>query len=87
MLQPGQKGIPACNANEPCDYFETDFTRGQRNIFRQAFQKDADVSFQKITKITERYLVRYTFDVSNITNSNSFDMPNNSASIGKSDVH
>jgi hypothetical protein len=86
MLQPGQKGIPACNANEPCDYFETDFTPGQRNIFRQSFQKDADVSFQKITKISERYSVRYTFDVFNITNSNSFDMPNNSASIGKGDV-
>ena len=42
-LQPGQKGIPACNPNEPCDVFENDFTPGQRNIFRQSFQKDADL--------------------------------------------
>jgi hypothetical protein len=86
LLQPGQKGIPSCTATEPCDYFETDFTPGQRNIFRQSFQKDADVSFQKITRITERLSARYTFDVFNITNSNSFDIPNNSASIGKGDV-
>jgi hypothetical protein len=86
LLQPGQKGIPSCNTNEPCDYFETDFTPGQRNIFRQSFQKDADVSFQKITHITERYSARYTFDVFNITNSNSFDVPNNSASIGRGDL-
>jgi hypothetical protein len=86
LLQPGQKGIPACNTNEPCDYFETDFTPGQRNIFRQSFQKDADVSFQKITRITERISTRYTFDVFNITNSSSFDVPGNSASIGQGDV-
>jgi hypothetical protein len=86
LLQPGQKGIPACTSSEPCDYFETDFTPGQRNIFRQPFQKDADVSFQKITHITDRYSARYTFDVYNITNSSSFDVPSNSASIGKGDL-
>lgn len=83
-LQPGQKGIPACNNNEPCDIFETDFTPGQRNIFRQSFQKDADISFQKITRFTERYSARYTMDVYNITNSTSFDVPNNSASVSAS---
>jgi hypothetical protein len=86
FLQPGQKGIPNCtSAAEPCDYFETDFTPGQRNIFRQGLQKDADVSFQKVTKITERLSARYTFDVYNISNSTSFDVPNNSAGIGKSE--
>jgi len=83
-LQPGQKGIPACNTNEPCDIFETDFTPGQRNIFRQSFQKDADVSIQKITRLSERYSARYTLDVYNITNSSSFDVPNNSASVSQS---
>jgi hypothetical protein len=84
QLQPGQKGIPSCTANEPCDIFENDFTPGQRNIFRQAFQKDADMSFQKITAITERISARYTFDVYNLTNSSSFDVPNNSASVSQS---
>ena len=83
-LAPGQKGIPTCTGTEPCDIFENDFTPGQRNIFRQAFQKDADVSFQKITRLTERFSARYTFDVYNITNSTSFDVPNNSASISQS---
>jgi hypothetical protein len=83
-IQPGQKGIPACTNNEPCDVFETDFTPGQRNIFRQSFQKDADVSIQKITRLTERYSARYTFDIYNLTNSVSLDVPNNSASVGQS---
>jgi hypothetical protein len=85
LLQPGQKGIPNCTSlSEPCDYFENDFTPGQRNIFRQSLQKDADVSFQKVTNLTERVAARYTFDVFNITNSSSFDVPNNSASISAS---
>jgi hypothetical protein len=83
-LQPGQKGIPTCAANEPCDIFENDFTPGQRNIFRQSAQRDADVSLQKVTKITERLSARYTFDVFNVTNTPSFDVPNNSASISQS---
>jgi hypothetical protein len=85
LLQPGQKGIPSCTANEPCDYFENDFTPGQRNIFRQSYQKDADISLQKITHLTERVVARYTFDIYNFTNSSSFDVPNNSASISQSD--
>ena len=83
-LQPGQKGIPLCNTGEPCDIFENDFTPGQRNIFRQSFQKDADVSFQKVTRITERLSARYTFDVYNITNTTSLDLPNNSAAVSAS---
>jgi hypothetical protein len=83
-LQPGQKGIPACNSNEPCDVFETDFTPGQRNIFRQSFQKDADISIQKITQFSERFSTRYTFDIYNLTNSSSLDVPNNSASVSQS---
>ncbi len=86
-LQPGQKGVPLCNTNEPCDIFENDFTPGQRNIFRQAFQKDADVSFQKITRINERFSARYTFDVYNITNTTSLDIPNNSASVSASKLN
>jgi hypothetical protein len=86
LLQPGQKGIPACTATEPCDYFETDFTPGQRNIFRQSFQKRADLSITKTVKIGERFGAQYSFNVYNVTNTTSLDVPSNSASIGQSDV-
>jgi len=59
---------------------ETDFTTGQRNIFRQAFQKRADASLVKMTKFTERYSLKYTFDVYNLTNTSSFDVPGNEVS-------
>jgi hypothetical protein len=83
-VQPGQKGVPACTSGEPCDVFENDFTPGQRNIFKQSFQKDADISFQKVTRFTDRYSARYTFDVYNVTNTTSFDVPNNSATVSGS---
>ncbi|MGB7549466.1 MAG: TonB-dependent receptor [Terracidiphilus sp.] len=57
------------------DPYETGFTTGQRNIFRQAFQKRADASLVKDTKLNERYSLKYTFDVYNLTNTNSFDIP------------
>ncbi len=56
------------------DSFETNFTSGQRNIFRQAFQKRADMSLIKITNFNERFALKYTFDVYNITNTTSFDI-------------
>ncbi|WP_260734589.1 TonB-dependent receptor [Tunturiibacter lichenicola] len=59
------------------DPYETDFTTGQRNIFRQAFQKRADASLVKVTKFTERYSLNYTFDVYNLSNTSSFDVPGN----------
>jgi hypothetical protein len=62
------------------DPFETKFTTGQRNIFRQAFQKRADMSLVKTAAITERYTLKYTFDVYNVTNTTSFDVPGNEVS-------
>jgi hypothetical protein len=59
------------------DPFETGFTDGQRNIFRQTFQKRADASLVKVLNIKERYNLKYTFDVYNLTNSTSFDVPGN----------
>ena len=59
------------------DPFETGFTTGQRNIFRQAFQKRADASLIKVTPLSERYSLKYTFDVYNLTNTTSFDIPGN----------
>jgi hypothetical protein len=62
------------------DPFETGFTTGQRNIFRQAFQKRADASLEKIFNIKENYSLKYTFDVYNLTNTTSFDVPGNEVS-------
>jgi hypothetical protein len=83
-LAPGQKGIPLPVGNEPADVFENDFTPGQRNIFRQGSQKDADISLQKVTRFNDRFSARYTFDVYNVTNTFSPDVPNNSATISAS---
>ncbi len=62
------------------DAFETGFTTGQRNIFRQSFQKRADASLVKVLSIKERYNLKYTFDVFNLTNTTSFDVPGNEVS-------
>ncbi len=62
------------------DPYETGFTTGQRNIFRQAFQKRADASLVKVFSIKERYSLKYTFDVYNLTNTTSFDVPGNEVS-------
>ena len=76
LLAPGSfdGGIPSTDA------FETNFTNGQRNIFRQAFQKRSDASLIKLTNITERYSLKYTFDVYNLTNTSSYDVPGNEVS-------
>lgn len=64
----------------PSDPFETGFTTGQRNIFRQAFQKRADASLVKSLSIGERYNAKFTFDVYNLTNTASFDIPGDDVS-------
>jgi hypothetical protein len=71
LLNPGDLGgaIPAG------DTFETNFTTGQRNIFRQPWQRRADVSAVKMTQLTERVSMRFSFDVFNVTNTPSFDIP------------
>ena len=57
------------------DAFETNFASGQRNIFRQSWQRRADISILKVTQVTERVSVKYSFDVYNLTNTPSFDIP------------
>jgi len=69
LIAPGTKGVPQG------DPYETDFTTGQRNIFRQSFQKRTDASLVKMAKLTERSTLRYTFDVFNVTNTTSLDIP------------
>jgi hypothetical protein len=67
-------GIPA---NDP---YETGFTSGQRNIFRQPFQKRADMSVVKVANISDRYQLKYTFDVFNLTKTTSFDVTGDNVS-------
>ncbi len=59
------------------DPYETGFTSGQRNIFRQSFQKRADVSLVKVASFREKYNLKFTFDVYNLTNTTSLDVPGN----------
>jgi hypothetical protein len=68
---------PLASAIPAGDTVETSFTNGQRNIFRQSGQKRADISLVKMTSLTERYNLKYTFDVYNLTNTTSFDIPGN----------
>jgi hypothetical protein len=71
LLNPGDLG-GAIPSNDP---YETNFvSSGQRNIFRQASQKRADVSLVKVTPFTESIKLRYSLDVFNLTNTTSFDV-------------
>ena len=71
LLHPGDLN----GAIPPGDLYETDWTNGQRNIFRQSWQRRADISLVKTTQLTERVSMKYTLDVFNLTNTPSFDVP------------
>src|ERR1700688_4447749 len=81
-LNPSCFGLPLLNpgalngaipSNDP---YETNFIdHGQRNIFRQPWQRRADMSIMKSTAITERYALKFKFDIFNLTNTASFDIP------------
>jgi hypothetical protein len=72
LLSPGALN-GAIPSNDP---YETNFIdHGQRNIFRQPWQRRADISLVKTTQITERSSLKYSFDVFNLTNTASFDIP------------
>ncbi|MFZ1087133.1 MAG: TonB-dependent receptor [Terracidiphilus sp.] len=71
LLNPGDLD-GAIPANDP---YETTFIdHGQRNIFRQASQKSANISLKKETPFGERIKLRYTLDVFNLTNTTSLDV-------------
>ncbi len=82
LLNPGDLNgaIPNGSNGSVPDLYETNFTTGQRNIFRQPYQKRADMSLVKVTPITERFSLRYSFDVFNITNTTSFDITKDNVS-------
>jgi Carboxypeptidase regulatory-like domain len=71
IIQPGNMGVP--NGDD----FETNFISGERNIFRQSWQRRADISLIKDLLIKEPYSLHYSFDVFNLTNTASFDIPQN----------
>jgi hypothetical protein len=83
-LQPGQKGVPVSTGSDPQDIYETDFVPGQRNIFRQALQKRLDISVRKDFQFTERYGLRFDFNMFNVTNTTSLDVPQNQTQIRQS---
>jgi len=81
-LQPGQKGVPVSTGTDPQDIYETDFApSNQRNIFRQDAQKRLDLSLRKMFHPTERIALQYDFNVFNITNTTSPDVPQDQAQI------
>ncbi|MGA7523311.1 MAG: carboxypeptidase regulatory-like domain-containing protein [Acidobacteriaceae bacterium] len=88
LISPGASGVPPCDTTTSggnagpgggplCDVYETTFVPGQRNIFRQSLQKRADMTIQKNFHLTERYNLNYQFEVFNVTNTPSFDVPTN----------
>jgi hypothetical protein len=84
-LAPGEKGIPTSTGDDPQDIYETDFAPSdQRNIFRQASQKRLDLSFRKNFQVTERIGLLYAFNVFNVFNTTSLDIPQNQTQIAQS---
>ena len=91
LVSPGQNGVPPCDYTTDggnagpgggplCDVDETDFVPGQRTS-RQSPQKRADITIQKNFPIKERYNLNYQFEVFNVTNTASFDVPSNSVNL------
>jgi hypothetical protein len=79
-VAPGEDGVPSASspgavAGQPVDIYETDFVHGQRNIFRQAAQKRADISIRKTIALSERIGLQYELNIFNLTNTASLDVP------------
>jgi hypothetical protein len=80
-VAPGQMGVPVSTGSDPQDIYETDFAPGQRNLFRQATQKRLDISFRKSFRPNERVSLQYAFNIFNLTNTTSLDVPQNQTQI------
>jgi hypothetical protein len=81
LLKPGDPtyGVPPCDPNTgACDYFETPYASGGRNIFRGPFQNRFDFGVFKDFKFNERFSLKYDAQFFNIFNHPSFDVPSNS---------
>ncbi len=75
LVAGGTNGVPVG------DDTESIFAGGGRNIFRGDFQKRADMSFIKDTNFHEKYTLRLGINIFNVTNTPSFDTPNNNVSV------
>ena len=81
-IAPGQVGVPVSTGNDPQDIYETGFAPGnQRNIFRQAGQKSLNLSMRKSFRPTEKLSLQYEFNVFNVTNTTSLDVPQDQTEI------
>jgi hypothetical protein len=67
--------------NDLQDIYETDFVPGQRNLFRQPYQKRLDISIRKTFHLTEKLALQYEFNIFNVTNITSLDVPQNQTQI------
>ncbi len=77
FLQPGQDGVPPCDATG-CDDWESVFGTTGRNTFRGPFQVRFDMSLAKqFPTIKDRFQLRFEVDAFNIFNQPDFDTPNN----------
>ena len=76
----GTMGVPGCVAGA-CDNSETVYGDTSRNTFRSPFQKRQDLSIIKNTRVNERFAIRFQADAFNVTNTPSFDAPNNDLSL------
>ena len=89
-VTPGTNGVPTAaqgGATDPVDIYETNFApTNQRNIWRQAQQKRLDLSFRKNIHATGRYTIQYQFNIFNVTNTTSMDIPQNQTQIRQSDT-
>jgi hypothetical protein len=80
-VTPGDMGVPISTGNDPQDIYETAFNSGQRNIFRQPFQKRLDLSLHKELRLTEKISLQYELNAFNLTNTTSLDVPQDQAQI------
>jgi Carboxypeptidase regulatory-like domain/TonB dependent receptor len=84
-IAPGQDGVPVSTGSDPQDIYETAFApTNQRNIFRQADQKRLDISLRKTFKPTERINLQYEFNIFNVTNTTSSDVPQDQTEVRQS---
>jgi Carboxypeptidase regulatory-like domain/TonB dependent receptor len=75
---PGTNGVPPCDpVSGACDFYETGYASGGRNIFRGQFQSRFDFAIFKDFSLTERFKLRYDLQAFNIFNHPSFDIPSN----------
>jgi len=86
-LAPGQEGVPTAaqgGSTDPVDVYETAFSSvNQRNIFRQGNQNRLDISVRKQFRVTERVHLQYAFNLYNLTNTTSMDVPQNGTQLAQ----